>query len=113
MHEHPVLHIMTRNLGVEIRGKKGDKIKAAAAGNVVMVTEIDGRGPSVIIEHEGGVYSVYGHMSSIRVKEGDRVGNCEDIGTVGDLASLNGIKLYFQISEGTDTVDPLKWLKKK
>ena len=52
-------------------------------------------------------------MRSIRVKEGDRVGNCEDIGTVGDLASLNGIKLYFQISEGTDTVDPLKWLKKK
>lgn len=113
MHEHPVLHIMTRNLGVEIRGKKGQKVKAAAAGTVVMVAEIDGRGPSTIIEHEGGVYSVYGHMSAIRVKEGDKVKNCEDIGTVGDIASLNGIKLYFQVSEGTDTVDPLKWLKKK
>ncbi len=113
MHEHPVLHIMTRNLGVEIRGKKGDRIKAAAAGTVAMVTEIDGRGPSVIIEHEGGVYSVYGHMSEIRVREGERVKNCQDIGTVGDIASLNGIKLYFQLSEGTDTVDPLQWLKKK
>ncbi len=113
MHEHPVLHIMTRNLGIEIRGKKGAKVRAAAAGTVAMVAEIDGRGPSVIIEHEGGVYSVYGHMSEIRVKEGERVKNCEDIGTVGDIASLNGIKLYFQLSEGTDTVDPLKWLKKK
>lgn len=113
MHEHPVLHIMTRNLGIEIRGKKGAKVRAAAAGTVAMVTEIDGRGPSVIIEHEGGVYSVYGHMSEIRVREGERVKNCEDIGTVGDIASLNGIKLYFQLSEGTDTVDPLKWLKKK
>ncbi len=113
MHEHPVLHIMTRNLGIEIRGKKGAKVRAAAAGTVAMVAEIDGRGPSVIIEHEGGVYSVYGHMSEIRVREGERVKNCEDIGTVGDIASLNGIKLYFQLSEGTDTVDPLKWLKKK
>ncbi len=113
MHEHPVLHIMTRNLGVEIRGKKGAKIKSAAAGTVAMVTEIDGRGPSVIVEHEGGVYSVYGHMSAIRVKEGDKVKNCQDIGTVGDIGSLNGIKLYFQVSEGTETVDPLQWLRTK
>lgn len=113
MHEHPVLHIMTRNLGAEIRGKKGEKVKAAAAGTVAMVTEIDGRGPTVILEHEGGVYSVYGHMSAIRVKEGDKVKNCQDIGTVGDIGSLNGIKLYFQVSEGTDTVDPLQWLRRK
>ena len=113
MHEHPVLHIMTRNLGVEIRGKKGAKIKSAAAGTVAMVTEIDGRGPSVIVEHEGGVYSVYGHMSAIRVKEGDKVKNCQDLGTVGDIGSLNGIKLYFQVSEGTETVDPLRWLRTK
>lgn len=113
MHEHPVLHIRTRNLGVEIRGKKGAKVRAAAAGTVAMVTEIDGRGPSVIIEHPGGVYSVYGHLSTIRVKEGDRVNNCQDIGTVGDIASLNGIKLYFQVSEGTETIDPLQWLKRK
>ncbi|OIP48294.1 MAG: hypothetical protein AUK31_06625 [Fibrobacteres bacterium CG2_30_45_31] len=112
-HEHPVLHIMTKNLGIEIRGKRGNPIKAAAKGKVVMVTEIDGRGPSVIIEHEGGIYSVYGHLNSIRVKEGMEVRNCEEIGEVGDLASLNGIKLYFQISEGTRTLDPLQWLKTK
>lgn len=113
LQEHPVLHIMTRNLGVEIRGKRGAKIKAAAGGTVAMVAEIDGRGPSVIIEHPGGTYSVYGHMKSIRVKEGNVVRNCEEIGEVGDIASLNGIKLYFQVSEGTQTVDPLQWLKKK
>jgi len=113
LQEHPVLHITTRNLGIEIRGKKGKAIRAAAAGTVVMVSEIDGRGPSVIIEHEGGTYSVYGHMRSIRVQEGKEVRNCEEIGEVGDIASLNGIKLYFQVSEGTQTVDPLQWLKTK
>ena len=113
LQEHPVLHIMTRNLGVEIRGKRGDAVRAAAAGTVVMVSEIDGRGPSVIIEHAGGTYSVYGHLKSIRVQEGKEVRNCEEIGEVGDVASLNGIKLYFQVSEGTQTVDPLLWLKEK
>ena len=113
LQEHPVLHIMTRNLGVEIRGKRGASVRAAAAGTVAMVAEIDGRGPSVVIEHEGGTYSVYGHLKSIRVQEGKTVRNCEEIGEVGDIASLNGIKLYFQISEGTQTVDPLQWLKQK
>ena len=113
LQEHPVLHIMTRNLGVEIRGKRGASVRAAAAGTVAMVAEIDGRGPSVIIEHEGGTYSVYGHLKSIRVQQGKTVRNCEEIGEVGDIASLNGIKLYFQISEGTQTVDPLQWLKQK
>ena len=113
LQEHPVLHIMTRNLGIEIRGKRGDTVRAAAAGTVVMVAEIDGRGPSVIIEHAGGTYSVYGHLRSIRVQEGKEVRNCEEIGEVGDVASLNGIKLYFQVSEGTQTVDPLQWLKTK
>ena len=113
LQEHPVLHIATRNLGVEIRGKRGAAIRAAAAGTVVMVAEIDGRGPSVIIEHEGGTYSVYGHLRSIRVQEGKEVRNCEEIGEAGDIASLNGIKLYFQVSEGTQTVDPLQWLKTK
>lgn len=113
LQEHPVLHIMTRNLGVEIRGKRGDAVRSAAAGTVVMVSEIDGRGPSVIIEHAGGTYSVYGHLKSISVQEGKEVRNCEEIGEVGDVASLNGIKLYFQVSEGTQTVDPLQWLKTK
>lgn len=111
LQEHPVLHIATRNLGVEIRGKRGDMVRSASAGTVVMVSEIDGRGPSVIIEHAGGTYSVYGHLKSIRVQEGKEVRNCEEIGEVGDVASLNGIKLYFQVSEGTQTVDPLQWLK--
>ena len=113
LQEHPVLHIMTRNLGVEIRGKRGGHVRAAAAGTVAMVAEIDGRGPSVIIEHEDGTYTVYGHMKAIHVQEGKSVKKCEEIGEVGDIASLNGIKLYFQVSEGTQTVDPLQWLKQK
>ena len=56
---------------------------------------------------------MYGRLRSIRVQGGKVVQKCEEIGEVGDIASLNGIKLYFQVSEGTQTVDPLEWLKQK
>ena len=62
---------------------------------------------------EDGTYTVYGHMKAIHVQEGKSVKKCEEIGEVGDIASLNGIKLYFQVSEGTQTVDPLQWLKQR
>ena len=109
--EHPVLHIRTKNLGVEIRAQKGAKVKAAAHGTVALVSEIDGRGPSVIIEHPNGIFSVYGHLVETKVKEGDQVNNCQEIGIAGDIASLNGIKLYFQVSAGTEPLDPLEWVK--
>lgn len=110
-HEHKVLHTMTRNLGTEIRGKRGEPVRAAAAGTVVMVTRIDGRGPSVIVDHGNALYTVYGHMASIRVREGQEVRHCQDIGDVGDAESLNGFKLYFQVSQGTHTLDPMVWLR--
>lgn len=110
-HEHKVLHTMTRNLGTEIRGARGESVKAAAAGTVVMVTHIDGRGPSVIIDHGGSLYTVYGHMGAIRVREGQEIRHCQDIGSVGDAESMNGYKLYFQVSQGTHTLDPMVWLR--
>lgn len=110
-HEHKVLHTMTRNLGTEIRGHRGESVKAAAAGTVVMVTRIDGRGPSVIVDHGGSLYTVYGHMASVRVREGQELRHCQDIGDVGDAESLNGYKLYFQVSKGTHTLDPMTWLR--
>mgnify|MGYP006353749499 FL=1 len=88
-------------------------MKAAAHGTVALVSEIDGRGPSVIIEHPDGFFSVYGHLEKILVKEGDSVTNCQEIGIVGDVASLNGIKLYFQVSAGIEPLDPLQWVKSK
>jgi len=111
MHEHPVLHTMTKNLGIEIRTNRGDPIKAAASGKVVAVTHIGGRGRAVIIEHGDALYTVYGHMRSIDVQEGQEVRYCQVIGEAGDEESLNGPKLYFQVSQGIHTIDPVDWLK--
>lgn len=110
-HEHKVLHTMTRNLGAEIRGRRGQAVKVAAAGTVALVTRIDGRGPSVIVDHGNSIYSVYGHLAAIRVREGQTLRHCQDLGDVGDAESMNGYKLYFQVSQGTHTLDPMVWLR--
>lgn len=110
MHEHPVLHTMTRNLGIEIRAERGEAIRAAASGKVVAVTHLGGRGQAVIIEHANAIYSVYGHMRATNVQMGQEVRYCQEIGQAGDEESMNGPKLYFQISQGVHTIDPVQWL---
>ena len=111
LQEHAILHTMTRNLGIEIRTERGDPIKAAAAGKVVAVMRISGRGPSVILQHGEMLYTVYGHLSQINVQVGQEVRMGQVIGEAGDEESLNGPKLYFQVSEGVHAIDPIQWLR--
>jgi septal ring factor EnvC (AmiA/AmiB activator) len=110
-HVNKVLNIKTMHLGTEIRGQKGESVRAAAAGTVVMIGNVPGHGPSVILSHRGSHYSVYGHLATIKVKEGETVKNCQEIGTVGNAESTNGYKLFFQVYKGTQTQDPMAWLK--
>lgn len=112
MHEHAVLHTVTRNLGVEIRAVRGAPVKSAAGGKIVAVTKLGGRGKAVIIEHPGALYSVYGHLRGIDVQVGQEVRHCQVIGEAGDEESMNGPKLYFQVSRGVHTIDPIEWLGK-
>jgi len=116
-HENRDLGIRLEHKGTEIRGQKGESIRAAAAGTVVMTGNIPGHGPSVILDHQGSYYSVYGHLGSIKVREGEKVKNCQEIGSVGNAESTNGYKLYFQVykisskSAKGQTQDPILWLK--
>jgi len=110
-HVNKVLDIKTMHVGTEIRGQKGESVRAAAAGTVAMIANVPGHGPSVIIDHKGSYYSLYGHLSAIKVKEGETVKNCQEIGLVGNAESTNGYKLFFQVYKGTQSQDPMKWLK--
>jgi len=110
-HINKDLNIKIMHLGTEIRGQKGEGIRAAAAGTVVMVGNVPGHGPAVILDHKGSYYSVYAHLSNIKVREGDQVRSCQEIGIVGNAESTNGYKLFFQIYKGTQTQDPMLWLK--
>lgn len=110
LHQHAVLRTTTRNLGIEIRGKAGAPVRAAAQGKVALVSRIEGRGQSIILEHGGAQYTVYGHLRQVFVREGQEIKRCQEIGQVGDDESLDGVKLYFQVNQGVQTMNPLQWL---
>lgn len=98
------------NKGVDIDGKIGDAVVAAAAGRVIHVGEgLRGFGKLIIIKHNDVVLSVYAHNHRILVKEGQQVARGQRIADLGRSDS-DLPKLHFEIRQQSKPVDPLKFL---
>jgi lipoprotein NlpD len=95
-----------RQKGIDIEGKIGDPVIAAAAGRVTYVgSGIPGLGKLVVIRHDQGFITVYAHNKDILVKEQQAVARGQRIAELGE-------KLHFQIRKGAAAVDPLLYLPK-
>ena len=95
-----------RQKGIDIEGKVGDPVIAAAAGRVTYVgSGIPGLGKLVVIRHDQGFITVYAHNKDILVKEQQAVARGQKIAELGE-------KLHFQIRKGAAAVDPLLYLPK-
>lgn len=96
--------------GVDIGGKAGDPVIAAAAGQVLYTgTGIRGFGKLIVIRHENGFSSVYAHNREILVKEGQNVARGQRIAELGDT-DADRPKLHFEIRKSGKPVDPLIYL---
>ncbi len=111
MQFHSTLKTMTKNLGIEIRGSAGSPVKAAAAGEVALITQIPGYGPGVIIENAKGHFTIYANLSGIKVSEGQQVKACQEIASIPLGSTERQRQVYFEVRDGTKTVDPASWLK--
>jgi lipoprotein NlpD len=101
-----------RRKGIDIDGKPGEPIVAAAAGRVTYIgTGIPGMGKLVVIKHENGFITVYAHNRDIMVKEQQAVARGQKIAELGSTDSERP-KLHFQIRKGASAVDPLLYLPK-
>jgi murein DD-endopeptidase MepM/ murein hydrolase activator NlpD len=111
-HRHPEYGTVTMNSGVDIDARLGEPVRAVARGRVEYVSWLDGYGRTLIINHGGGYYTVYAHLSEVRVSETQTVLPGQAIGAVGDSGSLDGPKLHFEIRAGANagSVDPMLWL---
>lgn len=99
--------------GVDLAGKTGDAVNAAAAGRVNYVgTGIRGYGNLVIVKHDSTYLSVYAHNSKILVKEGQTVAKGQKIAEVGS-SDADSPKLHFEIRKQGKPVDPLAYLPKR
>jgi murein DD-endopeptidase MepM/ murein hydrolase activator NlpD len=96
--------------GLDVVGREGTDIYAAAPGVVVFAGPLTVRGNATVIDHGWGIYSAYMHQSEILVKPGDRVEAGQLIGRVGNTGRVEGPHLHWEIWAGGVQVDPLDWL---
>jgi len=107
---HPVFGTVRMHTGVDIGGEAGDAIHAADDGVVVSAGWLGGYGNATVIDHGGGIATLYGHQSQILVSEGERVTRGEVIGRVGCTGTCTGPHLHFEVRINGDPVDPVPYI---
>ena len=110
---NPERKTTTENPGIDIKGKPGSPVRSIIGGIVTTITYIRGYGTTLIIDHGGGFYTVYSHITSVEANEGLEVQAGDVIAYMGDAGSVEGSKLHFEIWGNGQKLNPEKWLMKR
>lgn len=94
--------------GMDIAAPEGETVAACWDGQVVFAGRKGGYGNAVIVEHQGGWRSVYGHLSRVDVQEGDVVAAGRKIAEVGSTGRSTGPHLHFELRYAGASVDPMQ-----
>jgi len=97
--------------GLDFKGKEGEEVKASNNGKVVLTEELFYGGNTIVIDHGLGIYSIYMHLSRIKVKSGDEIKKGEIIGNVGSTGRATGPHLHFGIKLNGINVNPDSLIK--
>lgn len=97
------------HFGYDLAALATSPITASNAGRVAFAGDLGIYGSCVILDHGVGVWSLYGHLSSIDVAEGDRVTKGQVLGMSGATGLAGGDHLHFAILVGGQYVDPVEW----
>lgn len=107
---HPILRKKKLHTGIDIGISYGKNIVAAQSGKVMHSGWLGGYGKVVMIDHGGGIVTLYAHNSSILVKEGQQVKRGQTISKCGSTGMSTGPHLHFEVRENGQYVDPLKYV---
>lgn len=109
MRKHPILRKYKLHTGVDIGADKGASIVAANSGTVIMAHyDNSGYGKMVVIDHGGGITTLYAHASKICVSVGQTVKAGEVIAKVGSTGLSTGNHLHFEVRVNGETKNPMK-----
>lgn len=106
---HPIFGTRRFHSGVDIAGPVGQTIVAAAEGLVVSAGFRGGYGLTVVIDHGGGLATLYAHQSRLAVSEGQVVGRGHKIGEIGSSGYSTGPHLHYEVRVGGQPQDPMRW----
>ena len=107
MRTHPITGVYKLHTGVDLRATSGTPIYAANSGKVITSTYNTAYGNYVVIDHGGGVATLYAHMTKRLVSVGETVKQGQKIGTVGSTGYSTGPHLHYEIIKDGDYIDPV------
>lgn len=104
--------------GIGIEAPPGTPVRAVRGGQVVLAGPFEGYGPTVVLSHGDGFYTLYLYLEEIGVVEGRRIQQGQVVGTVGGRDTPEGPHLEFQIrapvqGDSPQAMDPLPWLRSR
>ena len=107
---HPILGGRRLHTGIDLGSATGQPIHAAANGTVILAETWGGYGRTVVIDHGGGLSTLYAHQSSIAVSVGEEVLAGDVVGYIGCSGFCTGPHLHFEVREVGAPVDPMLYL---
>lgn len=110
MRLHPILNYNKLHTGIDITGNKL-QVVAAQSGRVVWANWLSSYGKAIMIDHGGGIVTLYAHNSSMVVQKGDDVTRGQKIALTGATGNVTGPHLHFEVRKDGDYVDPVPYVK--
>lgn len=111
--KHPRFQTVTFNNGIVIAAPAGSPVKSVYEGKIAYSGWLKGYGLVLIIDHKGGFYTLFAHLSRVLKDVGATVESGEEVGLVGDTGADASAGLYFEVRQKGVPRDPLPWLAEK
>jgi murein DD-endopeptidase MepM/ murein hydrolase activator NlpD len=107
---HPILRIYKLHTGIDIAARSGTNILAANAGTVISAGWNNGYGYMVMVDHGGGIVTLYAHSSKLLVRKGNVVARGQAIAKVGSTGMSTGPHLHFEVRVNGIYKNPLDYV---
>jgi len=92
--------------GLDLRAATGTSVQASGTGRVVLAQDLYYSGNTVIVDHGGGLFTLYAHLSELRVQEGDEAQSGQIVGLSGATGRVTGPHLHWGAKIGAEPFDP-------